>query len=59
MDAESVGFGLAVAGAVLALGAVISLLFIPTTTVPTVDAEILALLGVIVLIAGIIVHYAD
>jgi hypothetical protein len=58
LDAEAVGYGLAVAGGILALAIVVALLFVPTTTFPIIDGELGAFLGGVLFIAGILVHAA-
>ena len=55
-DGEKVGFGLAVGGGILAFAAVVSLLFVPTATISTLEDEVLALIGFIIFVGGWIVH---
>ena len=59
LTAENVGYGLAVGGAIMALGALVGILFVPVATFPLIDGEVAAFLGAVLLIAGIIVHAAD
>lgn len=56
---EHVGYGLAVAGAVLALVAFLGAVFIPVATVALIYWEVLALLGAILLVIGLVVHAAE
>ncbi len=56
VDGEAIGFGLAVGGGILAFAAVVSLLFVPTATISTLEDEVLALLGFIIFVGGWIVH---
>lgn len=56
---EHVGYGLAVSGAVLALVSFLGAVFIPVATVALIYWEVLALLGAILLIIGIVVHAAE
>ena len=59
LSAENVGYGLAVAGGIMALAVLLGLLFVPVASFPTIDAEMGALLAAILFVAGIIVHAAD
>jgi hypothetical protein len=59
LSMESVGWGLTAAGAVLAIAILIGVLFVPASEFPLIDAEFGALLGAILLVAGIVVHAAD
>lgn len=59
ITAEAVGFGLAAGGAILAISALVGLIFVPASVFPLIDAEVAAFMGVILLVAGIIVHAAD
>lgn len=59
LRAENIGYGLAVGGAIMALAALVGVIFVPATTFPLVDGEVAAFLGAILLVAGIIVHAAD
>lgn len=56
---EHVGYGLAVSGAVLALVSFLGAVFIPVATVALIYWEVLALLGAILLIIGLVVHAAE
>lgn len=56
MSAEGIGLALAVSGGVLALIALVGLLFVPVATFPVIDAEVMALFGIILIVAGSIVH---
>lgn len=56
---RSVGYGLAVAGAVLAIVAFVGAVFIPVATIPLLDWEIAALFGAILLVVAVVVHAAD
>ena len=56
---KSVGYGLAVAGAVLALISFVGTVFVPVATVPLLDWEIAALFGGILLVVAVVVHAAD
>ena len=56
---EHVGYGLAVAGAVLALVAFLGIAFIPVATVAIVYWEVMALIGAILLVIGLVVHAAE
>ena len=56
---EHVGYGLAVAGAVLALVAFLGIAFIPVATVAIIYWEVMALLGAILLVIGLVVHAAE
>lgn len=59
ITAEGVGFGLALSGGVVALGSLLGVLFVPVASFPVVDAEVGALFGGILFVAGLIVHAAD
>jgi hypothetical protein len=59
LSTESIGFGLAVGGGLLALIAILGILFIPSATFTTLDGELFALFGVIMLAIGVVVHAAD
>jgi predicted anti-sigma-YlaC factor YlaD len=59
LSAENVGYGLAVVGAVLAFIALLAVLFISVDLWPLIYSEILALIGIILLVAGVIVHAAQ
>jgi hypothetical protein len=59
LSTESIGFGLAVGGGMLALIAILGILFIPSATFTTLDGELFALFGVIMLAIGVVVHAAD
>lgn len=59
LNASSVGFGLAVGGAILALAALVGIMFIPAATFPTIDAELSAFLGAVLLVSGIVCHAAN
>lgn len=56
---EHIGYGLAVAGGVLAMLAFLGIAFIPVATVAIIYWEILALLGAILLVVGLVVHAAE
>lgn len=56
---EHVGYGLAVSGAVLALVAFLGIAFIPVATVAIIYWEVMALLGAILLVIGLVVHAAE
>lgn len=56
---EHVGYGLAVAGGVLAMIAFLGIAFIPVATLAVIYWEILALLGAILLVIGLVVHAAE
>lgn len=58
LDAEGIGFGLAVSGAIAALAGLLGVLFVSSATFPTIDAEMAAFFGAILLVAGIIVEKA-
>jgi hypothetical protein len=53
---EGVGFGLAVFGGIIALAALFGIIFVSAVTFPLIDAEFMALVGVILIVAGYIVH---
>lgn len=59
LTTHSVGFGLAAGGGVLALIGIIGILFVPVATFTTLDGELFALFGAILLIVGVIVEAAD
>lgn len=59
ISAEGVGFGLALSWGVVALGSLLGVLFVPVASFPVVDAEVGALFGGILFVAGLIVHAAD
>jgi len=59
LSMESVGWGLTVFGAIVAIAMLLGILFIPAATFPLIDAEFGALVGVILLVAGVLVHSAD
>ena len=56
---EHVGYGLAVAGALLALVAFLGAVFIPVSTVALVYWEVIALIAVILLVIGVVVHSSE
>ncbi len=58
LNAAGVGYGLAVAGAVLAFISFVGYVFLPATTVPLDDWYWTALGGLVLLIAAIPVHAA-
>ena len=55
---SAVGYGLAVAGAVLAMIAFVGAVFIPVSTVALIDWEFAALVGAILLIVAVVAHAA-
>lgn len=58
IDLENVGFGLAVFGGILALVVVLLIIWAPTA-IPLIDNEVIALIGLILVVAGVLVHLAD
>lgn len=59
ISGEGVGFGLAFVGGVLAVVAIVGVLFVPVATFPTIDAEVMALFGIIMLVAGLVIFEAE
>lgn len=55
---DHVGYGVAVAGGIAALIAFMGAVFIPVTTVALVWWEAIAVIGLILLIVGVLVHAA-
>lgn len=58
LDLENVGFGLALFGGIIALVVVLLLIYAPSA-LPLIDNEVIALIALILVVAGLIVHAAD
>jgi hypothetical protein len=58
LTTESIGFGLAASGGILALIGIIGILFVPSATFTTLDGELFALFGAILLVVGVVVESA-
>jgi len=59
INGERIGFGLAVAGGLVAFAALIGLIFVPVATFPVLYAEFFAVLGIILLVIGILFEASD
>ena len=59
VDGEKVGVAVAVTGGIFAILAAVGAIWIPVTTLPLIDDEILVALGVVLVIIGAVIAAAD